>query len=150
MRQGWMIMVLIGMVAASCEIKPQPISYGTDVCQFCSMTIVDMQHAAEVVTKKGKAFKYDSIECLLNARGEFKENAIALYLCNHYTGSGELIPMEEASFLISEALPSPMGAYLTAFDTKMEALEIKDELGGDLYNWEELLKHWEDHYVYYK
>ena len=57
---------LMGLVAlflaVSCSPEAQPINYGSDQCDFCRMTIVDKAHAAEVVTKKGRAYKFDSGE----------------------------------------------------------------------------------------
>lgn len=143
-----LIICVIG--TGACKIGPEPISYGSDVCQFCSMTIIDKQHGSELVTGKGKVFKFDSVECLLNYRNELDGEAGAMYLCNHYTAPGELIFVEEASFLISEGIPSPMGAYLTAFESEEAAFKAKNEYGGDLFNWAELLEHWENHYVYYE
>lgn len=138
------------LLFASCNIGPEPINYGSDGCQFCSMTIVDRQHGSEIVTRKGKIYKFDSVECLLNYRNQNEDQEVAMSLCNHYTNPGELISVEEASFLISEGIPSPMGAYLTAFDSENSAMEAKNEHGGSLFNWNELLEHWEEEYVYYE
>ena len=150
MRFSWMVLVLIGLTYISCEIKSQPISYGKDVCKYCSMIIVDKQHGSEVVTEKGKVFKFDSIECLLNFSNGADQSEVAMKLGNHYGEPGELIMLEEASFLISEGLPSPMGAFLTAFESEAMAEEAKKKFGGKIYNWDELLEHWKDNYVYYE
>ena len=132
----------------SCNIGPEPINYGQDTCHFCSMTIVDKQHGSEWVTDKGKVFKFDSVECLLNNQTQTDRETIAFYMCNHFSDPGELISAENAFFLISEGIPSPMGAYLTAFDSRASAMKAQSEHGGTIYNWIELLKHWEDTYVY--
>ena len=134
----------------SCEIKSQPISYGSDICKFCSMIIVDQQHGSEVVTQKGKVFKFDSIECLLNYTKQNEGSEIALKLCNHFDTPGELINLEQATFLISEELPSPMGAFLTAFESETSALKAKKRYGGSIYDWNALVEHWKDRYVYYE
>ena len=57
--------LLIILILVGCKVDPNPIEYGADACHFCSMTIVDRQHAAEFVTKKGKAFKFDATECMM-------------------------------------------------------------------------------------
>ena len=150
MRTSWLIIAIIGLGFVSCEIKPQPISYGKDVCAYCSMIIVDQQHGSELITAKGRIYKYDSIECLINDTKDQDESEIAMKLCNHYHTPGELIPIEQASFLISEGIPSPMGAFLTAFDTNSSAIKAKEEHGGSVFSWDELLEHWKDHYVYYE
>ena len=125
----------------SCEIAPVPIEYGTDSCHFCRMTIVDRVHAAEIVTKKGKVYKFDAIECMVNFEKELGKEQIALYLCNELITSEELIDATKATFLISENIPSPMGAFLSAFSNKAEAERLRDNKGGELYNWVSLLNH---------
>ncbi len=122
----------------SCSVEKSPINYGKDACHFCQMTIVDRQHASEVVTDKGKAYKYDSIECMLNDMNENNERKIELYLIDDYSKPGELIDALKATYLISENLPSPMGANLTGFGSKEKAVETQKEKGGTLYSWNEL------------
>ncbi|GGW22274.1 nitrous oxide reductase accessory protein NosL [Arenibacter certesii] len=126
------------LVFTSCSIKPQPIDYGSDACHFCSMTIVDRQHAAQIVTEKGKGFNFDATECMLNHLNDIDSSEIALFLTNDYSNPGKLIDATKAFYLVSEGIPSPMGEYLTAFGTKEgieEALLIHD---GDQLNWEQL------------
>ncbi|NNF82818.1 MAG: hypothetical protein HKO67_06575 [Flavobacteriaceae bacterium] len=127
------------IVLFNCEVAPVPIEYGTDSCHFCRMTIVDKVHAAEVVTKKGKVYKFDAIECMINFDRNFEKDKIALYLCNELNNSEALINAREATFLISENIPSPMGAFLSAFADKAEAKRIQNEKGGELYDWNELI-----------
>lgn len=135
---------LLGLILViSCNPGPKPIDYGSDTCYFCRMTIVDRQHGAEIVTDKGRVYKFDSVECMVNSRVEIGAENIAHYLCNHYNKPGELIDASGASFLISEALPSPMGANLTAFRNAGEAGEIQRTEGGAIFNWTSLLTYLE-------
>jgi len=63
----------------SCSTKPQPIQYGKDVCDHCKMTIVDQKFGGEIVTKKGKAYKFDDLICMAKflGTGSVKEDDIA-------------------------------------------------------------------------
>ncbi len=144
------LIIIFTLGMQSCTIRPKPIAYGEDACHYCKMTIVDQQHGAELVTQKGKTYKFDAMECMLNYGPELGEKEIALYLCNHYTEPGELIGAETATFLISDGIPSPMGAYLTAFESQQEAQEALKTHGGKIYSWIELQKEWDDNYVYSK
>lgn len=128
----------------SCNVSPKPIDYGNDGCHFCKMTIVDKVHAAEIVTQKGKVYKFDATECMINVMEEFDTSEIALYLSNNYTEPEELIDATKATFLISKNIPSPMGAFLSAFKTKADAKTMQAEKGGTLYNWTELLAKFKD------
>ena len=122
----------------SCSIKQKEINYGSDNCHYCKMLIVDKQHATEIVTQKGKIYTYDSIECMLNEMSREDAQQHKLYLTNVFNTPSKLYNAEECSFLISESLPSPMGEYLTAFNTKKLALETKTDIGGKIYNWNEI------------
>ena len=122
-----------------CNVSPQAIDYGNDGCHFCRMTIVDKVHAAEVVTKKGKVYKFDASECMINFMKEFDINEIELYLSNNYTEPEALIDATKATFLISENIPSPMGAFLSVFKDENEAKKMQSDKGGKLYSWDELI-----------
>lgn len=124
----------------SCSIAPEPINYSQDACHFCKMTIVDQQHSAQYVTKKGKQFKFDAIECMVNELPEKKIEEIALFLVADYKEPGQMTPAINATYLISKEIKSPMGANLSAFSSIEIALDFKNSKGGQLYTWSELLK----------
>lgn len=130
---------LVLLICASCEISPNPINYGSDGCHFCSMTIVDKQHAAQIVTKKGKAFKFDAVECMMNHLKDIDMSSVELFMVNDFQAPGELIDAKKVTFLISKEIPSPMGEYLSAFNSRVEAERIEAENNGKLYSWDELL-----------
>ncbi|WNH08897.1 nitrous oxide reductase accessory protein NosL [Thalassobellus suaedae] len=125
----------------SCNVSPKAINYGDDGCYFCKMTIVDKVHAAEIVTKKGKIYKFDASECMIHFMKEFDTSEIKLYLSNNYTAPESLIDATKSTFLISKNIPSPMGAYLSVFKTEEDAKKIQSEKGGTLYTWNQLLAH---------
>ena len=133
--------IVLLLLFTNCNVKPKPIDYGNDGCHFCSMTIVDKVHAAEIVTKKGKVYKFDATECMVNFIADFDASEIELHLSNNYTEPETLIDATRATFLISENIPSPMGAFLSAFKNKADAKKFQDEKGGELYSWTQLLSH---------
>lgn len=119
----------------SCTVKVQPIEYGTDDCDFCKMGIVDNKHAAQLVTTKGKNYKFDAIECMLHYI-EQQNQPLTVYqhlLVADLLNPGVLIPAEEANFIISKNIPSPMGAFLSATNTKEQATKLLEEYTGDHY-----------------
>ena len=136
--------VALVLILTSCNVGPEAIDYGNDGCNFCKMTIVDKVHASEIVTKKGKVFKFDATECMINFMKDFDTSEIELYLSNNYTEPEVLIDATKATFLISENIPSPMGAFLSAFKNKTDAEKFQKEKGGKLYTWETLLAHLKD------
>ena len=129
---GWLLLL------AACMPSAQPIEYGADKCDFCRMTIVDPQHAAEAVTTKGKVYKFDAIECMVQYRQREERTEFALLLVNDYLDSGVLLNARACTYLISPNIPSPMGANLSAFADEARAGELRSEKGGELYTWESL------------
>ncbi len=131
---------LLITLVCSCSVKERPVSYGSDACAYCKMTIMDHRYGAELVTRKGKIYAFDAAECLIEYlyhNEELGQNASYL-LVTSYTEPDQLIDARTATYLVSKAMPSPMGAYLTAFSSRKTAEEYHQENAGDLYTWEEL------------
>lgn len=126
----------------SCEVSPQKIEYGSDACHYCQMTIVDQQHASQLVSTKGKAFKYDAIECMVHSLQEqMTETPMALYLVANFNEPGQLMDAEAATYLVSDQIQSPMGANLSAFPDQASAVEKQEQFTGETYSWKEIQEH---------
>ncbi len=136
---------ITALLFVSCEISPQKIEYGSDACNYCDMTIVDRQHAAQMVSTKGKAFKYDAIECMVHSLQEdMADTEMAMYLVADFDQPGELMDATSSAYLVSEQIQSPMGANLSAFANKEAAEKTKEKFSGEVYTWDEIqeyLKH---------
>lgn len=122
----------------SCNTQPEPINYGTDACHYCKMTIVSKTHSAQAVSAKGKQFKYDAIECMVNGLHTENNSEMSILLVANYLNAGEMIPAEKATYLVSKNIPSPMGANLSATADKATAEQLKTENGGELFDWNTL------------
>jgi len=129
---------LFFLALTACTIAPAKIDYGNDACKFCSMTIVDKQHAAQLVTNKGKAFKYDAIECMLNDLKSTPTAAIELFLVIDYLNPSVLIDATTATYLISPEIKSPMGANLSAFASNEAAQPFVKTPASRVYSWTEI------------
>jgi copper chaperone NosL len=134
-------LLVVMLTLMACDKSAKPIEYGEDQCDFCSMSIVQKTHSAQLVTEKGKQYKFDAIECMVNTikDEESKYQDAEFYVAN-YSSPGEMISAKTATYLISKNLPSPMGANLTAFATAEKAKQAQQKHRGKLYQWEELTK----------
>lgn len=122
-----------------CSPEPEPIKYGADNCEHCRMLISDHNYGAELITQKGKIFKYDSIECLAaNQKKYSKEDIHSLWVVNFYPPN-ELLNIKDSFFLLSDNLKSPMGLYLSAYKDKVSLDEVLKKYGGKQINWEALV-----------
>jgi len=130
--------LLLFFTLTSCNLQTNKIHYGEDGCHYCSMTIVDQQHAAQLVTRKGKVYKFDAAECMINSLSDFDENKVAQFLVTDYQTPTELIDATKATFIVSPEIPSPMRANLSASKSKESASAILAAKQGDLYSWKEI------------
>ena len=126
------------LVLVSCTIKPKPINYGSDHCHYCEMTVVDQNHASFYVTKKGRQFNYDAIECMINDLKGKDESDLAFVEVTHYGQPKQMISAKKAYYLVSPNIKSPMGENLSAFGTKETAQKTQQENGGNLYTWQQI------------
>ncbi|MGZ5243672.1 MAG: nitrous oxide reductase accessory protein NosL [Bacteroidia bacterium] len=126
---------------AACSGGPQPINYGQDGCAFCKMTISDERFGAEIVTQKGKIFKFDATECMLGFvnKAYVNKQDVAQYLVVDATNPTVLIPADKAQFLISEKLPSPMGGNVSAFALPEKQESALAEFGGEKHDWNSII-----------
>ena len=106
------------------------------------MNISETKFGAEIVTKKGKAFKFDAAECMFNAVSIDKvpRGDIDKYYVVDAANPKNLIDASTAFYLVSEKFPSPMGANLSSFSKKEDSEKYQKEYGGELFTFNDLLK----------
>lgn len=137
MKTLWLI-VGISFALASCQKGPKEIMYGQENCTFCSMTIMDDKHAAQIVTNTGKVYVFDSIECMLRSLEAHTDKAEQILVMD-FNNPGTFLSASEASYLIAPRLPSPMGANLSAFSSDVEAAKVGYD--GALFTWDSIREH---------
>ncbi|WP_304131994.1 nitrous oxide reductase accessory protein NosL [Ignavibacterium album] len=120
------------LLLTSCAPEPEPIDYGSDICEFCKMNITDNKYGAEVVTHKSKIFKFDSIECLFRFKKNYINNdEIHSEWVSDFSQPGKLIDLKKAFFLKSDIHRSPMGMNVLAVESEEVLNEIKNKDGGN-------------------
>jgi copper chaperone NosL len=139
------LLISLLTILAGCAVEPEPIQYGEDNCIHCQMTIMDHRYGTEIVTRKGKVYKFDSVECLVEyfKKNEDGEEEFGLVLFTPFNQPGELVNAYESHVLHSQNLPSPMGMFLSAFETEATAMSYKETHGGKVYCWEGLMENFE-------
>lgn len=130
----------------SCTPTPVDINYHEDECANCKMIIADPNFGAELVTLKGKVHKYDSAECLFRELAENPTEKYAHILVTDYLQANKLIDASNAFFLISDQLPSPMGANLSSYIEATAAQKMQEEKGGDVFDFDEILEMYKKKY----
>jgi len=133
---------VIGLaVLAACTVKPEPLQFGTDTCHACKMTLMDNKFGGELVTKKGKVFKFDDLNCMVNFyhSGHVQPEDFGHKLVVDFLNPGVLTEAEFAFFLKSDRVRSPMASGIAAFADEPSLKKHKKELGGIYLSWQEVL-----------
>ena len=127
------------LLFVACSQEPAKIHYGSDECTHCKMMITDPQFASQLVTDKGKAYTFDSIECLAaysrEKGGDLQE---AKLWVNNYANPGEWLNAIQAQYVKSEDIQSPMGESLLALPSAEAAEKHTTDKPGQLIKWKEV------------
>ena len=136
------VLIITALTMIGCSAGSEPIRFGKDACDHCKMTIVDKKSGGEIVTSKGKVFRFDDVRCLVEYRKSGaikKENQGVVYLLDYY-GDGNFIPSDKALLMKSEELHTPMGGNIAAYKDEASRQKAIKELHGTPVTWEELAK----------
>jgi copper chaperone NosL len=131
---------IIAMTLGACAAETEPMIYGKDNCTFCKMGIIDPKYGAEIVTKKGKVFKFDDVICLAHflSSGSVKPEQTAHSVVINFEKENEFLDINTAAFWVSPELKSPMGSNAAAFVNPEAANRIKGDRPGEVLNWKTL------------
>lgn len=134
------LILLISLV--SCNTGPEPIKTGVDNCYFCKMTISDARFGAEVITKKGKIYKFDDTHCILSflKTGEVPATTIKDIYFSNYCEAHGLLNVKGAIFLKSNQLRGPMGGNIAAFNHADSLKKTEEHYKGEIVAWSEINK----------
>jgi copper chaperone NosL len=133
-----LIVAMMALTFQSCSKDPKPIQYGSDICDFCKMTIVDARFGGEIMLNTGKPFKFDDAGCieafLVNEYID-KNKVDAIYLTDY--SSGILFKAESGSVILkSKDLKSPMGSNIAAFANESGIDSLQHKIGGTITTWD--------------
>jgi copper chaperone NosL len=133
-------LTIASIVLGSCSVTPEPLAYGKDNCHACKMTLMDEKFGGEIVTKKGKIYKFDDANCMLNfiKEGSIVEQDIEHILVADFASPKRLINARTASFVRSEKIKSPMAGNVAAFEDKKTLEQFNQEWNGSVLSWNEL------------
>jgi len=126
------LFVALLFVMSACASGPQPIKPGVEACGYCKMTISQLNFGGEIITKKGKIYKFDDSHCLAAFRKEsIDSNTIKSVYFLNFDEPHNLIDADHAFLLKSDGLHSPMGGNTAAFESKEKLNLIRQKVNGE-------------------
>jgi copper chaperone NosL len=132
------LLILVGFFTSCSSKEPEPIKLNVDQCSFCKMSISDGRFGSELITKKGRIYKFDDIVCLTSYVHQNPLDAEGFYV-NDYATDNTLIPAETAYFIKGEQISSPMRGNIAAFASEKEAAVFMEKLETKSITWNNVL-----------
>lgn len=126
---------------SACNKLPRPIEYGKDNCDFCQMTISDKRFGGEIVTQKGRVYKFDDLHCLkgfLMAHKSGQKEFYSIWLIDFFNYQ-HFIPADKSYLLYNPSFQSPMGANIVAFSDEAALQKYQSEHTGKEILWKDFL-----------
>lgn len=116
------------VLAACAQTGPQEIAVGKDQCDNCKMTISEPKYATQLITEKGRAYKFDDISCLKDYESSNVETTANAKTYVADFPSGNFIESGTATYIKGGAIKSPMGGNTQAYQDKAAAEKAATEL----------------------
>jgi copper chaperone NosL len=124
----------------SCSTEPQPLVVGKDECYFCKMPVADTKFGAEIITVKGKLYKFDDAGCIINFLkiGLSPDEKIKNIFTVSYSTNQKFLDVSKSFFLMSENFRTPMNSGIASFETRNEAEAFLKKFPGEILTWNQL------------
>jgi copper chaperone NosL len=133
------LLVLTSLSFVSCNsTEPKPIKLNSDTCDFCKMTISNAKFASELITEKGRIYKFDDASCMIQYVKDNSDLTNSKLFLNSYTDDNLFIPVEKGFYLFGGTISAPMGGKVAAFETDQKAISWQTKLGAKKITWEEI------------
>lgn len=127
---------------SSCTARPEALKIGKDNCSFCKMTISDNRYGAEIITRKGKVYKFDDSHCLLSfiqSKTTEKKDIDKVYFTD-FMSEHTLIQADGAFLLQSDFFRGPMNGNMAAFSNIDSMKKFAQQYKGNVVTWKQLIQ----------
>ena len=134
------LMAAVVLSASACRrADPAAVAYGRADCDVCRMRITDERYGGELITRTGKVYQFDSIECLAHysLTTTAQRDARSLWVSD-FDHPGHLMPASRARFISRGGPGSPMGAGLLAIGAATDVAAMVKRFGVAPMTWAEV------------
>ena len=133
-----LLLTCLCLSVTGCSTGPEAFVAGRDMCTFCKMAISDLRYGGEVITQKGKVYKFDDLHCLAAflRSGDIKEKDIKQVLVVDLEKPNVFLPADQAVYLQGMGFKSPMGSNTAAFASGKSAASFLKEGSTEVLDWE--------------
>jgi copper chaperone NosL len=145
-RFKFIVLIILALVVA-CQSpvdlsQPPEIHYGEDMCTECGMIISEPRFAAAYYTVDGDARRFDDIGGMASHHAEQQEEVAQFWI--HDYDTEEWIIADQAFFVMSDQLHTPMDFGVVAFSDQAHAQKLASEINAMVMTFEGLMESFND------
>ena len=126
----------------SCSLGAETLRIGKDNCSFCQMTISDNRYGAEMITHKGRVYKFDDSHCLLafiKSKAVNNKDISAVYFTD-FMAEHSLIKAEQTFLLQSDSFRGPMNGNIAAFSNEASMKKLAVQYNAVVITWKQFVQ----------
>jgi copper chaperone NosL len=104
------------------------------------MGIIDPKFGNEIITRKGKVYKFDDVICMSRflKSGTVEEKDITQTVVINFEKQNDFLDIHKSFFVVAPEVRSPMGSNAAAFTNKEAAEKFNQNKTGLVFSWQEL------------
>jgi len=137
------VVIMAGGWLSACDREPTTapptVQYGVDPCHVCKMIISDERYASALIVDDNgvtEKYKFDDIGCMLDARKIVSGEILAAYVREY--NDKTWVEAQQAEYVYSTQLHTPMAFGVAAFDSRAEAVAMERETDGEMLTFEQV------------
>ncbi len=132
--------ILIVGFFISCNSKgPEAIVLNSDDCSSCKMQIADGKFGSEIITAKGRVYKFDDVFCLKKYLKDNPTTEVKNYYIHDFSDDNNLIDATTAFYSMGGSINSPMHGNIIATKSEEDAAKFASEFQSQPATWNEVL-----------
>jgi copper chaperone NosL len=140
-----LVLLLLLLFTAACSAgaatdRPPEIRYGEDACDHCGMIINEPRFAATYVTEDGETRRFDDIGNMMVHYAQYREDVATFWV--HDYESEEWLQAEQAHYVLSSSIRTPMGHGVVAFDSANDAERLAGANDGRVLDFQQLITYY--------
>lgn len=118
--------------------EPTPIKLNSDSCDFCKMTISNSKFSAELITNKGRIYKFDDPSCMIKYSKQTTNLVNVKMYINDFLTESKFVQVEKGFYLKGGTISAPMRGNFVCFSTNDEAKNYQQKLNAENTTWKEI------------
>ncbi len=130
------ISIFIGCSSEANKNEPPKIILGQDPCDYCSMLINEYKFSSALWLENGEAKRFDDIGCMINFIQKTDKKVLKTWVYDFH--SKKPVEAEEAYYVVSKEIVTPMGFGIAAFKSKNEAEKYAGKNNTEVINFNKL------------